>query len=167
MARLGRGRPARPFLIRQRLGAATIALTGTITASATENDIVVGAKTIILTVTGDNWVAAGGTFDGQRQNIINGLTSAQAEGTGWNAVVRSGLAVSAVVRTSNTVVTVTLAAFPAYNITATETITVTVPATALLLAGALVVGPTFTVTAAGASVGGIILVALLASQGNL
>lgn len=126
------------------------ALTGTITSSATETDIVNGGKTIILTLTGDTWVASGATFDGQRQNIIDGIDSAQSEATGWDAEVKANMAVTEVVRTSDTVVTITLAAQAAYNITATETITATIPATALTGNAALVASPTFTITAVSA-----------------
>lgn len=134
-------------------GAATCTLTGTITASTTESDIVTGGKTIILTLTDDTWVAAGGTFDGQRQNIINGIDSAQSEVLGWDLVVKALQGVAGVVRTSETVVTITLDAFATYNITATETITVTVPSTAVVFASALVASPTFTVTETGAAAG--------------
>lgn len=147
MARTGRSYPIQPkFTLKRLRGEASIVLSGTI-IGATEADIVAGGKTIILTVTGDTWVAAGATFDGQRQNIINGLNSAGAEANGWNNVVRAGLGVAAVVRTSSTVVTITLTAFATYNITANETITVTVPATALDLNAAVVAAPTFTISA--------------------
>ena len=129
--------------------------TGTATASITESDIIAGGKTIILTLTGDTWVAAGATFDAQRQNIIDGIDSAQAEGTGWDAEVKAKEVVTAVVRTSSTVVTVTLTAAAAYDITAQETITATIPATALVTsASAIVASPTFTVdaVAAGATI---------------
>lgn len=126
--------------------AATAAITGTVTSAATEADIVAGGKTIIITLTGDTWVASGATFDAERQNIINGLDSAQAEGTGWDAVVKAGEAVTSVVRTSATVVTITLSAFATYDITATETITVTVPSTAVTGGVAIVATPTFTVS---------------------
>jgi len=139
---------------RQRFGAVvSAAITGTITASTTEADIVTGGKTIIITLTGDTWVASGGTFDGQRQNIINGIDSAQAEGTGWDAVVKALQGVAGVARTSDTVVTITLDAQATYDITAQETITVTVPATAVVLGNAIVASPTFTVSTSG---GGII-----------
>jgi len=108
--------------------AGSVALTGTVTNDS-EVDIRTGGSTIILTVSDDTWVAAGATFDAERQNIINGIDSAQAEATGWDAVVKAGLVVTDVVRTSNTVVTVTLPAFGTYDITAPETITATVPAT--------------------------------------
>ena len=100
------------------VSAGTIALTGTVTDDG-EDDIRTGGSTIVLTLTDDTWVAAGATFNAERQNIINGLVSAQAEANGWNNVVQAGLAVTDVVRTSNTVVTVTLPAFAAYDITAT------------------------------------------------
>lgn len=128
------------------LTGASAAITGTITASVNETDIVTGGKTIIITLTGDTWVTAGATFDGQRQNIINGIDSAQSEATGWDAVVKAGEVVASVVRTSDTVVTITLSAFATYDITAQETITVTIPSTAVTGAAAIVATPTFTVS---------------------
>lgn len=128
----------------------TVALSGTITASTTETDIVAGGKTIILTLTGNTWIGTA-SFDAQRQAIINGLDSAQSEGTGWDAVVKAGQGVAGVVRTSDTVVTITLDAFASYDITAQETITATVPASALAIGGSVVATPTFTVDIAGAA----------------
>lgn len=130
----------------QALSPISAAVSGTATDTIDEADVVAGGKTIIITLTGDTWVAAGATFDAQRQNIIDGLDSAQSEGTGWNAEVRDKEVVGAVVRTSDTVVTITLTAAAAYDITAQETITVTVPATALVTStGDLTATPTFTV----------------------
>lgn len=124
----------------------TAALTGTVTASITDADIVAGGKTIILTLTNDTFVASGATFDAQRQAIINGLVSAQSEATGWNLVVKAGLAVTTVVRTSSTVCTITLSAFASYLVTASETITATIPGSALTLGNPIVAAPTFGVT---------------------
>ena len=125
----------------------TCVVTGTIfTTKTRESDIVAGGATIILTLTGTTWVvAAGSAFDNQRQNIINGLTSAQSEATGWNAEVKAKIAVGEVVRTGNTIVTITLAAQAAYDITACDVITVTVPSTAVDDAAAIVCTPVFTV----------------------
>lgn len=124
----------------------TAAITGTATAIIDEVDVAVGGKTIIITLTGDTWVADGPTFNAERQNIINGLDSAQSEVTGWNAEVRDKEVVGAVARTSDTVVTITLSAVASYDITVQETITVTVPASALVTSSTEVVGtPTFTV----------------------
>ncbi len=122
------------------------AVTGTMTVDPIrEPAIVAGGKTIILTLTGDTWVAAGAAFDAQRQNIINGLDSAGAEANGWDAKVKGLEVVGAVVRTSNTVVTITLTAEAAYNITATEVITATIPGTAVAGGNAIVATPTFRV----------------------
>lgn len=124
----------------------TAAITGTATAAMTEADVVAGLKTILITLTGGIWVASGGVFNGQRQAIIDGLTSAQSEATGWNNEVRANLLTGDVVRTSDTLVTIILSAQATYDITAQETIEVTVPATALSPGGSSIVAtPTFTV----------------------
>uniref|UniRef100_A0A6M3KZK7 Uncharacterized protein n=1 Tax=viral metagenome TaxID=1070528 RepID=A0A6M3KZK7_9ZZZZ len=128
--------------------ARSVALTGTITASRTETEIAAtGGYTAILTLTGDTWVvAAGSVFDNARQAIIDGFDSAQSEATGWNAEVRDKAAVGSVVRTSDTVVTVTFAVQAGYDITSSETITVIVPASALAVGtDPVVASPTFTI----------------------
>lgn len=145
MARIGRQYAAKPIIKRGLIGASA-AISGTIVSSATEAQIVSGGLTLIITLTLDTWIAAGAaSFDLQRQNIINGVTSAQSEATGWNLVPKALQSVAGVVRTSDTVVTITWDAFPTYNITAQETITVTVPGTALVGAVSIVATPTFTV----------------------
>ena len=130
--------------------AASAALTGTLTAGVNEADIVTGGKTLIITLTGATWVAAGATFDAQRQAIIDGIDSAQAEATGWDTVVRPAIDVGDVVRTSDTVVTITLPAVASYDITADETLTVTVPASATSSASAIVAAPTVVIAAVSA-----------------
>jgi hypothetical protein len=70
-----------------------------------------------------------------RQDIINGLLSAMAETHGWNNDVQPAIAVTDVVRTSSTRVTITLPAVSTYDITALEAITVTVPSAALTSGG--------------------------------
>jgi hypothetical protein len=127
----------------------TAALTGTITASVSETDIVTGGKTLIITLTDDTWVASGGTFDGERANILAGIDSAQSEATGWDAVPKATQSVSGVVRTSDTVVTITWDAFATYDITSSETITVTIPSTAVAGGSAIVASPTFSISASG------------------
>jgi len=90
-------------------------------------------------------------FDDARAAIAAGLNSAQSEGTGFDARLATLVPVSAIVRTSDTVATVTLVADSGYNITAPETITDTMPAVALVGADAVVATPTFTVDTAGAA----------------
>lgn len=133
-------------------GAAVAALTGTALPSLTEAQVVAGGETIIITLTNDTWVAAGAAFNAIRQDIIDGLDSAQSETTGWNAEVRDKEVVGAVVRTSDTVVTITLTAAPAYDITQeSETITVTVPASAVVGGSAITATPTLEVEIAAAA----------------
>lgn len=91
-------------------------------------------------------------FNARRQSIIDGLDSAQSETYGWDAEVKAKIPVTDVVRTSDTVVTITLSAEAAYDITAQETITVTVPAVALAGNTQIVATPTFTVDTAAAGV---------------
>jgi len=118
------------------------------TTAFTEAQVQAGGETIVITITNDTWVAAGAAFDAQRQNIINGISSAQSEITGWNKEVRDKEVVTAVVRTSSTVVTVTLSAASAYNVAQNETITVVVPDEALVTSSSSVTGtPTIGVTA--------------------
>lgn len=103
----------------------------------------------------DPWVAVvielvrNTPFTSARQAIINGLDSAQSEAAGWDAVVKAGQGVAGVVRTSDTVCTITLDAFASYNITATETITATLPASAFYGNTSAVASPTFTVASSG------------------
>jgi len=146
MSRIGRRFPIRPWISEFDLYGVTAAITGTATATIDEADVVAGGKTIIITLTGDTWAPVGGPFDSIRQDIIDGMDSAQVESTGWNAEVRDKEVVGAVVRTTDTVVTITLSVAGAYDIEAQETITVTVPASALVTSTSEVIGsPTFTV----------------------
>lgn len=145
------------LVVTYTIPSATAAITGTITATVDEDDVVTGGKTIIITLTGDTWKAAGTGPIGSTadtQAIIDGLDSAQVEATGWNAEVRDKEVTTAVVRTSSTICTITLTASAAYDITAQETITVTVPIAGLVTgAGAITSTPTFTVdTVAAATV---------------
>jgi len=127
--------------------AGTAVITGTATSDLTKTLVVSGAQTIISTLTNDTWAASGATFNAQRQAILNGLDSAQSETFGWNAEVRDKEVVGAVVRTSDTIVTITLTAAPTYDITANETITVTIPAAALVTSAIdITATPTFSVT---------------------
>lgn len=126
----------------------TAALTGTaIAGGVLESEIVTGGETIIITLTGDTYVATAGDDNAITDAIIAGIDSAQSEAAGWDAVVKANMVFGDVARTSDTVLTVTLAAEATYAITANETITITLPATALTTSGdAVVAAPTFDVT---------------------
>jgi hypothetical protein len=84
-------------------------------------------------------------FADARQAFINGFDSAQSEGTGWDAEVKAKAAVTEVVRTSDTVVTWTIAAQAGYDITAQEVITGTIPGSILTGGSPIVATPTFTI----------------------
>lgn len=121
-------------------------LTGTATDGVLESEIVAGGETIVITLTNGTWVTAGATFNAQRQNIIDGLDSDGVEATGWNTEVRDNELVTSVVRTSDTVVTITLTAAPGYSVSSDETITATIPASAISGASEVTATPTFDVT---------------------
>lgn len=127
-------------------------VSGTITAALEENIvsgvIAEGDVTVILTLSNDIWVAEGTSFDNQRQNLIDGLTSASTQTLGWNALVRDiALTVTDVVRTSDTVVTITVPAVTGYSVTSSETVVATVPAAAVSVSNIDLVTQGFTITA--------------------
>ncbi len=105
------------------------ALTGTfVSAVPSESDIRAGGKTIIITLTGSHvWEDAGANFNSERQNIIDSFFSDGSEDNGWDAEL-SNVPVTDVVRTSATVVTITLSALATFNITEIEVLRCTLPA---------------------------------------
>jgi len=129
-------------------GFATI--TGSVTDTLLESEVVVGWEDIVISLTGSEtpvW-ESGQTFNDARQAIINGITSAGGEAQGWNAEVRDRIELAAVTRINDAIVTILLPASSGYSVSANETITVTVPASAIFDSGnAIVASPTFAVTA--------------------
>ena len=166
MSRLGRAQPQRQILT-FNAPFVTAVLTGTIIAGGvSESEIVTGGETLIVTLTNDTWAAAGtgpigSTADSQA--FIDGITSAQAEAGGWNAKVRDVLVpATALVRTSNTVATLTVPATADYVITADETIEQTIPAALLVTsASPIVATPIFVVR----DEGGVSLLQMQSYQG--
>lgn len=130
-------------------GGATAVLTGTMLASVTETDITTGGKTIIITLTGDTFKAAGTGPIGSTadtQALIDGFDAASSPANGWNNEVRDKAATTEVVRTSDTVATWTVAAQAGYDISSQEVITGTIPTDVLVTAaGAITATPTFTI----------------------
>jgi hypothetical protein len=129
----------------------TAAITGTLHNSSSST-VKVGGLTVIITLTNDTWVAAGAAFNAIRQDIIDGLDAATSPDNGWNNELRDVMDVTTVVRTSSTVVTITTPATSTYDINGDETITVTVPASALTTSASPVTGDsTITISASDAS----------------
>lgn len=142
-------------------------------AQADTNDVVIGAGYTAWSGSGavdpsafggggsgtttDSWAAiscvlkpeATTPFADARSDMISGLDSAQSEASGWDAKVKPNIPVANVVRTSDTVCTITLQAQADYDITAQETITATIPASILTGGIAVVASPTFTVDTGG------------------
>lgn len=83
-------------------------------------------------------------FNDARQAAINGIDSAQSEAHGWD-VEKANIPVTALVRTSDTVATLTIPSLPNYDITAQEVITWTLPASILTSGAQIVATPTFTI----------------------
>lgn len=132
------------FRTYETTSATSAAVTGTGGAGMTSAEVRAGAKTLIVTLTGDTFVAAGAAFNAQRQAIINGIDSATAPTWGWD-VIKALIPVASVVRTSATVCTITLPALSGYQSDTTEVLTITVPAAALTLAAAIVAAPTVSI----------------------
>lgn len=115
--------------------------------NVTEAGIVTGGTTIILNLDGTTWNAFDNTI---RAAIVAGMDSDKSEATGWDALIKAdpGLwSATGVVRTSDTVCTITLPASAAYDITANETITINVPASAVASAEVIQAGPDVLVSA--------------------
>ena len=83
-----------------------------------------------LTLTDDGWVEL--LEQKYAHLLIMGLSSPQSEPSGWNAQYRDWLRPRHVQRVSPHVVTITLpSTFSSYSVTAPETVTVKVPASAV------------------------------------
>ena len=121
-------------------------LTGTLADGALENQIFIGQEDVVITLSGDTW-EAGQAFNDIRQDIIDGFNSSNNEIGGWNNEVRDKLAVSYVTRDGDKRASIPFPALSGYAIDANETITYTVPASALAGVSSLTATPTFVVTA--------------------
>lgn len=138
----------------------TLAITGTaITGGVTEAQIATGGETLIYTLTNGTWAASGTVFNALRSAFLAILRAAASPANGFNVEVVAGMAVGDVVRTSDTVVTITLPAAAGYSVAADEIVTLGVPANSVvnneggtikIASGGLGVVPvpsTFTITA--------------------
>lgn len=131
----------------------SLAITGTLVSlpTETEQDIRDGGETMILTLTGDEW-ATGVESDPTLANaLINGINGS---GTAWNSVVKPLINASHITRNSNTRITLTLPAAPAYEIDAAESITVSAAASTLqyLTTGSVTGSPAMNIVPLGASI---------------
>ena len=123
----------------------SIALTGTAVAGGVlESEIVTGSETVIITLTGDTWVATIGADNAITTAFLAAITGDLADAAGWNAEV--ALVHGNLVRTDANILTLTLPATVGYVITSGNE-TVTVAPTVLSLTGGIVpVVKTFVIT---------------------
>ena len=128
---------------------ATSALTGTMTATVDEDDITTGGKTIIITITGDTFKAAGTGPIGSTadtQALIDGFSASTSPGAGWNAEVRDKALTSEITRDSSTQATWLVGAQAGFDISAQQTVEGIIPTAVLVTgAGAITATPTFTI----------------------
>ncbi len=123
----------------------TVALTGTAVAGGVEEaDIVTGGETLILTLTNGEWDLLLGGDNALTTALIAGITGDDGGATGWDDEV--AILHGTVVRTSDTVVTITLPASAAYAILVDEDISVVVPASVVPIADVALAVKTFTIT---------------------
>ena len=127
-------------------GAAVPSGTIVVAGGIIESDIVTGSKTLVLTLDGTTWDADIGDAGDETTALIAGIDSDKAEAGGWDAKVKAVLAHGDITRTSATVVTIILPAIADYEITASETVTVTIDATCVASATEIVAEPTFIIS---------------------
>jgi len=115
---------------------ATVAITGTAVSAggSLESEIVTGGRTVILTLTGAVWHADIAADNTRTADLVAGFVAAESEAAGWTAQILAGdgsMDYTDVVRTSDTVVTVTLPASASYSVSTHENITIQIPGSAL------------------------------------
>ncbi len=104
---------------------ASAALTGSVVPTATEVEVVAGAKTLIITLTNARWAETLGADNSITQDLIDGINAGTSPANGWNLVVRDFLTFSDVTRNGDLTCTILFPAFGSYDIQFNETITVT------------------------------------------
>ncbi|WP_148660323.1 hypothetical protein [Neomoorella thermoacetica] len=129
--------------------AATATISGTLLPSATESDIVAGGKTIVITLTNGTWASDVATNQAKRQALIDGFIANNNRNDKEWAKVKAALKAdpASVTRDSDTMVTIKLPDVPDYDITASQTVSLTIPKAALVGSSADVIAtPSFTIT---------------------
>ena len=122
-----------------------IVLTGTaITGGMTEEMMVNGGETLIITLSGDTWAPTLGANNALTTAFLAAITGNDGGANGFDAEV--ALVHGNLVRTSSTVMTLTIPAGASYAVTTDETITVAPPASSVD-DGIAPTTSTFTVTA--------------------
>ncbi|OIQ58737.1 hypothetical protein MOTE_17290 [Moorella thermoacetica] len=145
----------------------TATLSGTITQSTTESNIVSGGRTIIITLADDTWAADVASDPSKYYALFDGLSApAGADGDKWNNDVineiknKASTDPSVFVRTSDQVLTITLPPVNGFDITGDITVSLTIPASVLTTANEpITVSPAFTISAIKATLSGTFVTA--------
>ena len=125
-----------------------------ITASPIESDIVTGGKTLVITLKNDVWA----------QDVVSKYSVLGNNITvGTPAVAVFSLQSSNVVRTNDTVLTITLPPAPGYTCATDQTINVKIPGTTLATSSQDITAGSFTVKAITATLGGTAVITPLNS----
>lgn len=112
----------------------TAVLSGTmISTPVSETDILSGGKTLTITLSDGQWVTDIKTNETKRTALFSGL-AASTDATAWAKVVSAlkTAGQTAIERTNNYTVTITLPAVAGYNIAANQYVTMTIPATCMI-----------------------------------
>jgi len=127
--------------------AASVTIGGSLATGAGELDIVGGGGFLTLTLTGDEWVTAGATFDAVRADIRAGISASLSPVGGWNDVVRDAVPLANITRSGDgKTINITLPAFAGYSISVSDVIDgIAIPASALVGGVAISVADSFSV----------------------
>ena len=117
-------------------GAGSVSITGTITTSNSEQNIIDGGQTIILSLTDATWAAS-------IEDSLSSWQSAFSSSGSWSEI-SSSLSTSDFSRVNDTAFVITLPASSLYAIWANEVVTLTIP-NSLLATGSALNTPTFTI----------------------
>ena len=149
--------------------ALSIALTGTvISGGVLESEIVTGSETLIITLAGDTWQPALGSDNALTTAFLAAITGDDAGSNGFDDEIT--LVHGNLVRTSDTIMTLTIPAGASYAVAADETVTVA-PPVGSVTRGIAPASQTFditadvTITLAGTMVAGGVLESEIVSGG--
>jgi len=133
-------------------------LSGTAVSGITENDIVAGGKTIIITLSNDIWAPEVATDPGLRNALLDGLTAAGSKWANALGYFKNSPSTK-IVRDSDTVVTITLPAYEGFSIDNDLSITLNIPKSVLTSASTEITTTSFTISAITAVLSGTAITA--------
>lgn len=129
-------------------------LSGSAVSGVTEADIAAGGKTIVITLTGDVWALDVATDSTKRNNLLDRLTATgtNSDETKWTAALGSfktsaNSNSTVVVRSSDTVVTITLPAYTGFELSGDLIVSLNIPKEVLTTASTSITTSSFTVSA--------------------